>query len=137
MGKLTFVTARLQPGNYNLTKNVDYDYLITDTQSSEHALIQFGSSLAPFEALFSTAASLMILSGILNEVMNILIEGSLSESASNSFMFGILPAQNSTSNKIIPGSELIKISKGFVAMIIILALFSIIKRFKPQSGLKF
>lgn len=93
MAKLTCASVRLHPGNTNLTKQIDFDYLVSETQvGEENWLVHFGGSLAPFEASFSTATNLMILSGVLNEVMNILTEGLGSEIAKNSFLFGILPA---------------------------------------------
>lgn len=73
--KLMVESARLQVGNYHMHNREDFESLVSSNRLTQNWLVGITYSIYPFLLVTGTAVSIIIVSSLIDELINVFVEG--------------------------------------------------------------
>jgi len=80
-------------------------------------------SIYPFLLITGTAISTVLVSSLIDEIINVFVEGEAGLSSGNQYFVNLLPASDKDMRPI-PDTELIQMSRGFAFCLVLALLYS-------------
>ena len=136
VARLNLECTRLQRENINFARNEDFETLISAPRVQGSWLVNYFSKLYPAMLVLSSAVAIVICCLIADDLASAYV---FKDEGSNKFLFGLLPALNEK-RRPVANTELIKMSRGFVFVMIlafvigIVACFFETNQFRKASG---
>jgi len=121
--KLMVESARLQVGNLHMHNREDFESLVSSNRVTQNWLVGITCSIYPFLLIAGTAVSIIMVSSLIDEIINVFVEGEPGLTSSQQYFVNLLPASDKDM-KPIPDTELIQISRGFAFCLVLALLYS-------------
>ena len=104
--KLMVESARLQVGNYHMHNREDFESLVSSNRVNQNWLVGTTFSIYPFLLVAGTTISIILTSSLIDEIINVFVEGEVGLSSGKQYFVNLLPASDKDM-KPIPDTELI------------------------------
>ena len=104
--KLMIESARLQVGNYHMHNREDFESLVSSNRVTHNWLVGITYSVYPFMLVIGTAISIILVSSLIDEIINVFVEGEAGLSSGSQYFVNLLRAYD-RDRKPIPDTELI------------------------------
>jgi len=116
-------SARLQVGNYHMHNREDFESLVSSNRVTQNWLVGITYSVYPFLLVIGTAISIILTSSLIDEIINVFVEGEPGLSSGSQYFVNLLPASDKNM-KPIPDTELIQMSRGYAFCLVLALLYS-------------
>ena len=123
--KLMAESARLQVSNYHMNKKEDFESLICSNRYTNSFVIGISQTAYIFLLVTGTMISIILTSSVFDEIINLAVDGKAGIDNKNQYFVNLLQASDKQMNSI-PNSELIQISRGYAALLILSLIYSAI-----------
>ena len=104
--KLMVESSRLQVGNYHMQNREDFESLVSSNRVNQNWLVGTTFSIYPFLLVAGTTISIILTSSLIDEIINVFVEGEAGLSSGKQYFVNLLPASDKDM-KPIPDTELI------------------------------
>lgn len=136
--KLMIESARLQVGNYHMHNREDFESLVSSNRVTQNWLVQITYSIYPVLLVSGTAISIIMTSSLIDELINMFVEGEAGLASGKQYLVNLLPASDKDMNPI-PDTELVQMSRGYAFCLVLALLYSALigpRKLKYGSVLK-